>query len=58
MSIVIGIDTELEDICEQIVLILGKDAEESAYIYSELSSQYVAGFGLSACSSGRGEKVF
>ncbi|BAT52043.1 phenylalanyl-tRNA synthetase alpha chain [Nostoc sp. NIES-3756] len=37
MSIVTGIDTELEDICEQIVLILGKDAEllESVEILSD-----------------------
>ncbi|BCL35835.1 hypothetical protein NSMS1_22820 [Nostoc sp. MS1] len=37
MSIVTGIDTELEDICEQIILILGNDAEllESVEILSD-----------------------
>jgi len=41
MSIVTGIDTELEDICEQITLILGKDAEllESVEILSDTPYQ-------------------
>jgi phenylalanyl-tRNA synthetase alpha chain len=37
MSIVTGIDTDIEDICEQIVRVLGNDAEllESVAILSD-----------------------
>ncbi|MBD2356425.1 hypothetical protein H6G41_17635 [Tolypothrix sp. FACHB-123] len=41
MSIVTGIDTDLEDICEQILQVLGNEAEilESVEIFSETSYQ-------------------